>query len=59
MNVGRLVSFRVEVGCDEADGDVKGFSRDLVPVDEGTELRMDGDKAEWAWTSAELSPVIA
>lgn len=34
---------RVEVQGEEADGDVQGFSGDLVSVHEGAPVSVDGD----------------
>lgn len=38
MNIGWLVSLRVEVDGDEADRDVQGLSRDLMTMYERAEL---------------------
>lgn len=37
---------RVEVECEEADGDVEGFARYFVPVDERAPVSVDGDQTE-------------
>ncbi len=37
---------RVEVQGEEADGDVEGLAGDLVAVDEGAPVAVDGDEAE-------------
>ena len=36
---------RVEVKCEEADRDVQSFARDLVPVDKGAPVSVNGNEA--------------
>lgn len=59
MDIGGLISFSVDVGCDETDRNVEGLARNLVPVDEGAELCMDWYETKRAWAPTKLSPVVS
>lgn len=55
-----LVRFRpsgIERKRHEADGEMEGFPRDLVPVDEGAPVAMDGYEAQRRRGAAEGAPV--
>ena len=47
----------VEVQCEEADGDVQGFARYFVPVDEGAPVSVDGDETEGGGGAGYRAPV--
>ena len=47
----------VEMEGEEADGDVKGFAGNFVPVDEGAPVSVDGDEAEGRGGAGDGAPV--
>ena len=56
VNLVSLYATRVQVDGEEADGDVKSFAGNLMPVDEAAPVSVDGDQAQRARGSAEVSP---
>lgn len=48
---------RVEVQGEEADAEVQGLARDLVTMDEGAPVAVDGDQAEGGGRAGEGAPV--
>lgn len=48
---------RVEMECEEADGDVQGFARDFVPVYERAPVPVNGDKTEGRGGSGYRPPI--
>lgn len=47
----------VKVESEEADREVEDFAGDLVPVNEGAPVSVDGDKTYWRGRAGDVTPV--